>query len=169
MEETRCPCPSIDECINKLWYIQATEYYSGSGGKASAYNVEDPWVGKISWRRQWQPTPAFLPGKSHGQRSLIGYSPWGCRESDTTECNFSAIRNMLKPWKDIQEPKMHIGKWKKTIWKGYIVYTLDYITFWKEEDYQNIKTLVVLIKTNISGCQEFGKGGRMNRQSTEDI
>ena len=39
----------------------------------------DPWVGKIHWRRKWQPTPVFLPGKSHGQRSLVGYSPWGCK------------------------------------------------------------------------------------------
>ena len=37
------------------------------------------------WRRKWQPTPVFLPGESHGQRSLVGYSPWGCKESDTTE------------------------------------------------------------------------------------
>ena len=37
----------------------------------------DPWVGKISWRRQGQPTPVFWPGKFHGQRSLAGYSPWG--------------------------------------------------------------------------------------------
>ena len=36
----------------------------------------DPWVGKIRWRRKWQPTPVFLPGKSHGQRSLVSYSPW---------------------------------------------------------------------------------------------
>ena len=39
----------------------------------------DPWVGKIPWRRKWQPTPVFLPGKSHGQKSLVGYSPWGRR------------------------------------------------------------------------------------------
>ena len=44
-----------------------------------------PWVGKIPWRGKWQPTPVFLPGKSHGQRSLVGYSPWGCKESNTTE------------------------------------------------------------------------------------
>ena len=37
----------------------------------------DPWVEKIPWRRKWQPTPAFLPGKSRGERSLVGYSPWG--------------------------------------------------------------------------------------------
>ena len=45
----------------------------------------DPWVGKISWRREWLPTLVFLPGKSHGQRSLVGYSPWGRKESDMTE------------------------------------------------------------------------------------
>ena len=43
------------------------------------------WVGKIPWRRAWQATPIFLPGESHGQRSLVGYSPWGLKESDTTE------------------------------------------------------------------------------------
>ena len=45
----------------------------------------DPWVGKIPCRKKWQPTPVFLPGKSHGQRSLAGYSPWGRKELDTTE------------------------------------------------------------------------------------
>ena len=45
----------------------------------------DPWVGKNPWRRKWQPTPIFLPGNFHGQRSLAGYSPWGRKESDTTE------------------------------------------------------------------------------------
>ena len=44
-----------------------------------------PWVGKIPWSRKWQPTPVFLPGKSHGQRSLVGYSPWGRKEPDMTE------------------------------------------------------------------------------------
>ena len=45
----------------------------------------NPWVRKIPWRRKWQPTPVFLPGKSHGQRSLAGYSPRGHKESDTIE------------------------------------------------------------------------------------
>ena len=45
----------------------------------------DPWVGKIPWRRKWLLIPVFLPGKFHGQRSLEGYSPWGCKESDMTE------------------------------------------------------------------------------------
>ena len=42
----------------------------------------DPWVGKMPWRRAWQPIPVLLPGEFHGQRSLAGYSPWGCKESD---------------------------------------------------------------------------------------
>ena len=61
----------------------------GSVGKESTCQHRrhgfDPSVGKISWRRKWQPTPVFSPGKSHGQRSLAVYSPWGCRESDMTE------------------------------------------------------------------------------------
>ena len=43
------------------------------------------WIGNIPWRREWQLTAVFLPGESHGQTSLAGYSPWGCKESDGTE------------------------------------------------------------------------------------
>ena len=45
----------------------------------------DPWVRKIPWRNEWLPTPILLPGESHGQRSLVGYNPWGHKESDMTE------------------------------------------------------------------------------------
>ena len=45
----------------------------------------NPWVREMPWRRTWQPTPIFLPGDSHGQRSLVGYSPQGLKESDMTE------------------------------------------------------------------------------------
>ena len=45
----------------------------------------NPWVRKIPWGRKWQPTSVFLPGKSHGWRTLAGYSPWDHKESDTTE------------------------------------------------------------------------------------
>ena len=45
----------------------------------------DPWLGRIPWRRKWQPTPVFLPGESHGRRSRVGYSPQGRKELDTTE------------------------------------------------------------------------------------
>ena len=43
------------------------------------------WIPELQWRRQWQTTPVLLPGKSHGWKSLVGYSPWGRKESDTTE------------------------------------------------------------------------------------
>ena len=45
----------------------------------------NPWVGKVPWRREWQPTPVCLPGESHRQRSLAGYSPQGHQESCATE------------------------------------------------------------------------------------
>ena len=58
-------------------------------GKESACQCRrcrfNPWVGKIPWIRKWQPTPTFLPGESHGLRSLANYSPWCCKESTMTE------------------------------------------------------------------------------------
>ena len=45
----------------------------------------NPWIGKIPWRKKWQPTPLFLPGESHRQRSLVGCRPFGCKELDMTE------------------------------------------------------------------------------------
>ena len=52
----------------------------------------DPWVGKIPWRREWLPTPVFMPGEFHGQRNMVGYSPWGCKGSGTTEANKHAAK-----------------------------------------------------------------------------
>ena len=52
----------------------------------------------IHWRRKWQPTPVFLPGKSHGWRSLVDYSPWGCKELYTTErlhFQYSCLENPM--------------------------------------------------------------------------
>ena len=45
----------------------------------------DPWVGKIPWSRKWQPTPVYLPGESHGLRSLLGCIPWGHKKLGMTE------------------------------------------------------------------------------------
>ena len=70
------------------------EFPDGAGGKEHTCQCRckrhrfDPWDGKIPWRRAWQPTPIFLPGESHRQRSLVGYSPWGCKQSDTTEATW---------------------------------------------------------------------------------
>ena len=80
-------------------YVSFVETYSvhcsvwgfpgGSDGKESSPRCGrpgfDPWVRKISWRRQWLPAPVFLPGEFQGQSSLVGCSPWGCKESDMTE------------------------------------------------------------------------------------
>ena len=63
-------------------------FYGGLDGKKSNCSVGDlaqSWVGKIFWRRAWQPTPVFLPGDPHGQRNLAGYNPWGCKELDSAE------------------------------------------------------------------------------------
>ena len=61
----------------------------------------DPWVRKISWRRKWQPTPVVLPGKSHGLRSLVGSSPKGHKESDTTE---QLCTHALDPGQKAEKP-----------------------------------------------------------------
>ena len=70
----------------------------GSEGKASAYNAGDagsiPGLGRSPGRREWQPNPVLLPGKSYGLRSLVGYSPWGCKELDMAEqLHFSQVIN----------------------------------------------------------------------------
>ena len=58
-------------------------------------HVFKPCIRKIPWRRTWQPTPLFLPGEFHGQRSLVGYSPWHRKESDTTEKTWHACTDIL--------------------------------------------------------------------------
>ena len=67
---------------------------SSTSGKELAFQRRgkrcgfDPRAGKIPWSRKWQPTTVFLPGESYGQRSLVGYSLWGCKESDRTEVTY---------------------------------------------------------------------------------
>ena len=59
----------------------------------------DPWVRNICWRRKWQPTPVFVPGESHGRRSVVGYNPWGHKESDTTEATeHGRVSNCFPVW-----------------------------------------------------------------------
>ena len=87
--------------LGGFWFLTVTDkmvvnilvgFSRGHSGKESTCQFKrhgrlmfNPWVGKILWRRKWQPTPVFLLGKSHGQRTLVGYSPRGCTEWDTTE------------------------------------------------------------------------------------
>ena len=68
----------------------------------------DPWVRKILWRRQWQSTPVFLPGESHGQRSLEGYNPWDHKESDSTE---SLSMHACKPMSPQQNTNEKTSTW----------------------------------------------------------
>ena len=77
--------------------MQSSKEYQGEIRKPSLVahrlkrlpGMRETWVrslvGKIPWRRKWQPTPVLLPGESHGGRSLVGYSPRGRKESDTTK------------------------------------------------------------------------------------
>ena len=73
----------------------------------------NPWVGKIPWRRAWQPTPVFLPGESHGQRGLAGYSPRGHKESDTTEMTQHACTQCSFIIRQIQRSCTHLRVWFK--------------------------------------------------------
>ena len=57
----------------------------------------NPWVGKIPWRREWLSIPVFLPGESHGQRNLAGYSPWGHKELDMTEQLSNTLTHYFPP------------------------------------------------------------------------
>ena len=87
----------------RYWFIDLVPWWLS--GKKSACQCRrrgfDPWVGKTTWRRKWQLTPIFLPGESHGQRSLAGYSPWDRKESDTTEQLNNNTHNPSVPAKTV--------------------------------------------------------------------
>ena len=69
--------------VGKLRWCSGKE--STCQGRRCKRRGFDPWVRTIPWSRKWQPAPVFLSGEFHGQRSLVGYSPWGHKESDMTE------------------------------------------------------------------------------------
>ena len=73
--------------------IPGSDTPAASQGAASSCQCKrhrfSPWVWKIPWRRAWLLTPVFLPRKFHGQRRLVGYSPWGNKELDKAECTLS--------------------------------------------------------------------------------
>ena len=78
------------------------DFLGGSVGKESTCHYRrrgfDPGVGKIPWRRTWQSTPVFLPGESHDQRSLAGYSPWGHKESNMMETTENICMHQWDPF-----------------------------------------------------------------------
>ena len=90
--------PTLNAFLLNFMEVQLFTGFPGSAsGKELACQCRrckrhrfDPWVGKILWRREWQPTSVFLSGEFHGQRSLEGYSPWGCKELDMTKVTWHA-------------------------------------------------------------------------------
>ena len=91
------PALQVDSLLLSHWgskhicyiYIYTWGFPGGSDSKGICLQCRRPgfnlWVGKIPWRREWLPTPKFLPVESYGQRSLVDYSPWGCKDLDMTE------------------------------------------------------------------------------------
>ena len=76
------------EIMGHMALVVKNQPANGRRHKRLGFN---PWVGKIPWRRARQPTPVFLPGEFHGQRSLADYSPWHHKELDTTEHTHTMI------------------------------------------------------------------------------
>ena len=82
-----------------------------------------PWVGKMPWSRKWQPTPVFLPGKLHGERTLAGHSPWGHQESDATEhARIHSVwthldnTNSSLQWVDLREGERRASLSRSLLW-----------------------------------------------------
>ena len=97
----------------------------GTSGKKPAYQCKghkrcrfNPWVRKIPWRRAWQPTLVFLPGESHGQKSLAGYSPESHKESDTTKVTSYIYNYYLYFWRSSANTirDMYVAKGRRNIW-----------------------------------------------------
>ena len=78
----------------------------------------DPWIGKVIWRRKWQPTPISLPGKSHGQRSLVGYSPWGHKESDPTVRTHTHTQTIFWPVFPSWQAEIRVRAWSVSLKVG---------------------------------------------------
>ena len=103
-------------CINSRWLSRWLRVAGGASGRELACQCRrhkgrrfNPWVGKISWRRIWQPTPVFLPGESYRQRSLAGYSSWGLKELDLT----ISVGGGLPRWASGKEPTCQCRKCKR--------------------------------------------------------
>ena len=99
-------------------FLNSVGFPGGTVVKKSTYQCRrhafNPWVGKIPWRRAWQPTPVFSPGEFHGWRSLADYHLWGHKGSDTTEqlitALFSSI-NIIQLW-----PRRDLERWLYNFW-----------------------------------------------------
>ena len=69
----------------KRWYVNCSNHFGPPWWLCGKEHRFDPWGGKIPWRRKGQLISVFLPGKSYGQRSLAGYSPWGCKRDQLSD------------------------------------------------------------------------------------
>ena len=114
----------------------------GTNGKEPAYQYWrrkrhgfDPWAGEISWRRAWHPTPVFLPGKSHGLRILVGYSPKGCKELDMTEQLSTHVRRLIGQWGNLNRK----GDWQHFNRYNFLWNTEEMREEWRELTTAKIK------------------------------
>ena len=86
-------CPEVELLGHMV--VLASRWLSGKESACQCRRCKrcgfDPWFGKIPWRRKWQPIPVFLPGESHGQRRLAGYSSWDHKELDTAEHKHTVV------------------------------------------------------------------------------
>ena len=106
---------SLFSCFKKGSVTYTWGFPDGASGKEPTYQCRsckrrgfDPWVGKIPWRREWQPSPVFLPGESHGQRGLVSCSPQSRTELDMTEATLHASTKRI--YRKMHTLK-HTGPW----------------------------------------------------------
>ena len=95
MKKAPLPLKSLQAVKKRSWLLRwRSSKESACQCRRHKRHRFDPWIGKTPWSRKWQPTSVFLPGKSCGQRSLAGYSPWGRKELDITEheCTYAITK-----------------------------------------------------------------------------
>ena len=113
---------AVQTCGSALTAERLEADYGGSAGDKLSRSYRAAWVGKFPWKRKWQPTPIFLPGISHGQRSPVGYTPWSRKESNTTErlhftsCSKCNPRNMNWLGEFREAATMAFAETDKCIW-----------------------------------------------------
>ena len=126
------------QCVDQRLFIYPPKdtlgFPGGSSGKEPACKCRrhkscgfSPWVGKIPWRRKWQPTPVFLPGESHGQRNLAGWSPWVAKSQtwlkwltkDTLKASsLSCVQLFATPWTVAYQAPPSMGFSRQECWSG---------------------------------------------------
>ena len=112
----------------------------------------DPWVGKIPWRREWLPTPVFLPGEFHGDRSLVGYSSWSHKELDTTEwlththTHTYSFKSSLYKW--LKQPFRYQEPWLLRMHCDRTLYCLHWLSFLSQRFSHKISLLTPMSQSS---------------------